>query len=60
MLNVGGDVPAERLAAFALQDRVSTFILVGDDAAAMQHTAEDVIPAVRALVAAERARGGAA
>ncbi|MFC4140070.1 MULTISPECIES: LLM class flavin-dependent oxidoreductase [unclassified Microbacterium] len=58
MLNIGGDLPAEQLIELALEDGVSTFILVGDDVSAMQRNAEEVIPAVREAVAAERARRG--
>ncbi|MHA7984487.1 LLM class flavin-dependent oxidoreductase [Rathayibacter sp. CAU 1779] len=60
MLNIGGDVSVEQLVGFALEDGVSTFILAGDDPRGMQHFAEDVIPAVRETVAAERARRGTA
>ncbi|QDZ15757.1 LLM class flavin-dependent oxidoreductase [Humibacter ginsenosidimutans] len=58
MLNIGGDLEAEQLVAFALDDGVSTFILAGDDAYTMQHFAEEVVPAVREAVDAERARRG--
>ncbi|WP_329607997.1 LLM class flavin-dependent oxidoreductase [Microbacterium sp. KUDC0406] len=60
MLNVGGDLPTEKLIELALEDGVSTFILVGDDVTVMQRNAEEVIPVVREAVAAERTRRGTA
>ena len=56
MLNIG-ELPAGQLFDLAM-DGVSTFILASDDAATMQRFAEDVIPEVRDLVAAERATTG--
>jgi alkanesulfonate monooxygenase SsuD/methylene tetrahydromethanopterin reductase-like flavin-dependent oxidoreductase (luciferase family) len=47
---------AEQLAALALEHGVSAFVLPGDDAAAYDVFGREVAPAVRELVAAERAR----
>ena len=63
LLNVGGAqlAPAdwaEELAGYTLEHGVSTFIVMGDDPRAMQSFAEEVAPAVRELVAAERATRG--
>lgn len=46
----------ERLAALALEQGFSGFILAGDDVAAYPRIAAEVVPAVREAVAAERAR----
>lgn len=48
---------AEQLAAIALTYGVSGFILMGDDPDAMRVLGQEVAPAARELVAAERARG---
>ncbi len=70
LLNVGGRLQAtssgplqgpaaqwiEELTAFALDDAVDTFIVMGDDVASLERLAGEVIPAVREQVAAERAR----
>jgi alkanesulfonate monooxygenase SsuD/methylene tetrahydromethanopterin reductase-like flavin-dependent oxidoreductase (luciferase family) len=45
---------AEQLAELTLSTGMSTYILGGDDAATLQRFAEEVAPAVRELVAAER------
>ncbi|GAA5201402.1 hypothetical protein GCM10025773_21600 [Microbacterium jejuense] len=45
---------AERLAQLALEDGIGTFILAGDDPNLLQFYGEEVAPAVRELVAAER------
>lgn len=72
MLNVGGAFGAQRSAPFhgppaawvddiaelALDHGVATFILASDDPATMATFAADVIPAVRARVAEERAARG--
>jgi alkanesulfonate monooxygenase SsuD/methylene tetrahydromethanopterin reductase-like flavin-dependent oxidoreductase (luciferase family)/FAD/FMN-containing dehydrogenase len=60
LLNIGGDLEAEQLATFALEDGVSTFILAGDDPSEMQRFAEEIVPAVRQAVEAERALRGVA
>ncbi|HEY9307150.1 MAG TPA: LLM class flavin-dependent oxidoreductase [Microbacterium sp.] len=49
---------AERLARLALDDGIGTFILAGDDPNLLQRFGEDVAPAVRELVAAERGTRG--
>jgi len=51
---------AEQLLPFALEDGVSTFILASDDPRAIQTFAQEVAPALREAVAAERAPGSAA
>ncbi|MEH0974485.1 LLM class flavin-dependent oxidoreductase [Micromonospora sp. CPCC 205546] len=51
---------AEELADLALSDGVSTFILGSDDPEDLRRFAAEVAPAVRELVAAERAGGTAA
>ncbi len=72
LLNIAGAFGAQRTAAFtgpsstwvedllplALEDGVSTFILASDDPAMLQQFAEDVIPDLREMVAAERAASG--
>jgi alkanesulfonate monooxygenase SsuD/methylene tetrahydromethanopterin reductase-like flavin-dependent oxidoreductase (luciferase family) len=50
---------AQELAAFALQDGVSTFVLMADDPAANERFAAEVAPALREAVARERAEGAA-
>ena len=73
LLNVNGAFSASRrgwldgppgqwvdeLTELALVDGVGTFILAADDPAAIEIFAAEVAPAVRELVAAERAHGGA-
>ena len=49
----------EELTELARSDGVGTFILATDDPAAIETFAAEVAPAVRELVAAERAHGGA-
>lgn len=49
---------AEKLARLALDHGVSGFILMGDDPLAIRRFGEEVAPAVRELVAAERAARG--
>jgi len=51
---------AERLAQLALEDGIGTFILAGDDPNLLQLYGEEVAPAVRALVSAERSEQGVA
>ena len=58
MLNVPPSTPVDELTRLALEDGVSTFIVASDDPAGLQQWAEDVMPAVREEVAAERAREG--
>jgi hypothetical protein len=50
---------AEELAGLALDCGISGFILMGDDPAVIQRFGQEVAPAVRDLVAAERADPGA-
>jgi alkanesulfonate monooxygenase SsuD/methylene tetrahydromethanopterin reductase-like flavin-dependent oxidoreductase (luciferase family) len=49
---------AEQLAGLALDEGISGFVLTADDAATMERFAGEVAPAVRDLVASERASGG--
>jgi alkanesulfonate monooxygenase SsuD/methylene tetrahydromethanopterin reductase-like flavin-dependent oxidoreductase (luciferase family)/FAD/FMN-containing dehydrogenase len=63
LLNVGPTAKdprawAEELAGYALADGVSTFIAMGDDPRAIQQFGQEVAPAVRELVARERASRG--
>ncbi len=51
---------AEELAGLALDAGISGFILASDDPAAIERLGQEVAPAVRALVAAERANPGGA
>ncbi|GAA3751275.1 hypothetical protein GCM10022240_00600 [Microbacterium kribbense] len=65
MLNIGGPTGdarawAQQLAELVLTDGVGTFILAGDDPRLMQVFGEEVAPAVRELVARERAEAGVA
>jgi alkanesulfonate monooxygenase SsuD/methylene tetrahydromethanopterin reductase-like flavin-dependent oxidoreductase (luciferase family)/iron-sulfur cluster repair protein YtfE (RIC family) len=46
----------DQLAELAIDDGISGFILLSDDAAILTRYAEEVVPAVRELVASERAR----
>lgn len=55
-LNGPPDQWAEELAGITLADGVSTFILGSDDPGLLERFAREVAPAVRELVAAERAR----
>ena len=48
---------AEQLAGLALDEGMSGFVLMADDVATVQRYAAEVAPAVRDLVAAERAAG---
>ncbi|WP_219518646.1 LLM class flavin-dependent oxidoreductase, partial [Nonomuraea ceibae] len=61
LLNVMGDEApgtwVERLLPLALEDGVSTFILGSDDPRAIRAFAEEVAPALREAVAAERGGG---
>jgi alkanesulfonate monooxygenase SsuD/methylene tetrahydromethanopterin reductase-like flavin-dependent oxidoreductase (luciferase family) len=55
LLNIGPAGEAEELAGLALDHGISAFILAGDDPEDLQRFAEEVVPAGRELVAAERA-----
>jgi alkanesulfonate monooxygenase SsuD/methylene tetrahydromethanopterin reductase-like flavin-dependent oxidoreductase (luciferase family)/iron-sulfur cluster repair protein YtfE (RIC family) len=55
LYNVDAPVSAEQLAEIALTHGMSTFFLAGDDADAIRRFGTEVAPAVRELVAAERA-----
>jgi alkanesulfonate monooxygenase SsuD/methylene tetrahydromethanopterin reductase-like flavin-dependent oxidoreductase (luciferase family) len=55
LLNTG-DESSERLAELALQHGFSAFILAADDARAIEHYGQEIAPAVRELVEAERGR----
>lgn len=48
----------EQLLPFALDDGVSTFFLVTDDADSIERFGEEVAPALRASVERERSTGG--
>lgn len=70
VLNVGGDYQdgspgpltgspeqqAQELAALALEEGISTFLIMADDPATIERFAAEVVPAVREIVATERAR----
>jgi alkanesulfonate monooxygenase SsuD/methylene tetrahydromethanopterin reductase-like flavin-dependent oxidoreductase (luciferase family) len=58
LLDGPADRWAEDLAGIALDHGVSGFILVGDDPSAIQRFGQEVAPAVRELVAAERSGPG--
>ncbi len=58
-LNGPPDQWAEELAGLALSDGISTFIVAADDPDDLRRFAADVAPAVRELVAAERATDAA-
>ena len=55
LLNVDGSLGPDELARLALDEGVATFILMADDASAIEAFAAEVAPAVRELVAAGRA-----
>ncbi|GII94124.1 LLM class flavin-dependent oxidoreductase [Sinosporangium siamense] len=55
LLNLGEELPAERLAELALAHGVSAFTLMTMDPGQIRRFGEEVAPAVRRLVAAERA-----
>jgi alkanesulfonate monooxygenase SsuD/methylene tetrahydromethanopterin reductase-like flavin-dependent oxidoreductase (luciferase family) len=57
LLNITPDLAeVERLLELAVEDGVSTFILIGDDPSTSQEFGADVAPAVRQAVARERAK----
>jgi FAD/FMN-containing dehydrogenase len=60
LLNIGANVPLERLVELALEDGVSTFIVASDDPSTLEQFAEEVAPAVREAVAAQRTTAGVA
>jgi FAD/FMN-containing dehydrogenase len=60
LLNIGANVPVERLVELALDDGVSTFIVASDDPDTLQLFAEEVAPAVREAVASRRESSGVA
>jgi alkanesulfonate monooxygenase SsuD/methylene tetrahydromethanopterin reductase-like flavin-dependent oxidoreductase (luciferase family)/FAD/FMN-containing dehydrogenase len=57
LLNVTGQESAGDLARLALEDGISTFIVMGDGPDGLRHFATEVAPAVREQV--DRGRGGA-
>lgn len=59
LLNVDGSLDAAALARLALEDGVSTFILMADEAPVIEAFAAEVVPAVRELVGDGRSGGGA-
>jgi len=59
LLNITGNETAEQLAATALEDGVSVFIVMADDPRLMQRFADEVAPAVREAVERERTATGA-
>jgi len=56
LLNIRGDEGVDVLVGLALEHGFSTFIPAGDDPAATERFAAEIIPAVREAVAAERGR----
>jgi alkanesulfonate monooxygenase SsuD/methylene tetrahydromethanopterin reductase-like flavin-dependent oxidoreductase (luciferase family)/hemerythrin-like domain-containing protein len=54
LLNIPGGLPVDELVRFALDDGIGTFILMADDARAIESFAAEVAPAVREQVAAAR------
>ncbi|MGY1805479.1 LLM class flavin-dependent oxidoreductase [Blastococcus sp. SYSU D00922] len=58
LLNVSPDETADDLARMALEDGVSTFIVMGDDPRVLRRFAGEVAPAVREQVDRERGRTG--
>ncbi len=58
LLNVAPDQSADDLARLALEDGVSTFIVMGDDPDGLRRFAAEIVPAVREQVSQARARTG--
>lgn len=58
LLNIGPDPSADDLVHLALEEGISTFILMGDDLGNLRHFAEEVVPAVREQVTAGREQTG--
>lgn len=56
LLNLGTVLPAEQIAAFAIEDGVSVFTVDVSDRYSVERLALETAPAVRELVAAERRR----
>jgi alkanesulfonate monooxygenase SsuD/methylene tetrahydromethanopterin reductase-like flavin-dependent oxidoreductase (luciferase family) len=54
LLNIGAAQPAEELAGLAVEDGISAFIVASDDPTDLERFAEEIAPAVRELVAADR------
>ena len=50
------DFDAEALAGLAVEEGISVFIVIGDDPRELERFAQEVVPATRELVAAERER----
>lgn len=57
LLNVAPDQSPDDLARLALEDGVSVFVVMGDDPDTLRRFADEVAPAVRSLVAADRSPG---
>ncbi|MFB2555044.1 LLM class flavin-dependent oxidoreductase [Herbiconiux liangxiaofengii] len=58
LLNISGTESLDQLLSLALDDGIGTFIVVGDDPAALERFADTSMPALREAVDAERARRG--
>jgi alkanesulfonate monooxygenase SsuD/methylene tetrahydromethanopterin reductase-like flavin-dependent oxidoreductase (luciferase family) len=58
LLNVTGETGVDDLVRYALEDGIGTFLVMADDATAIQTWASEIAPAVREQVAAERSPGG--
>ncbi|QCR18987.1 LLM class flavin-dependent oxidoreductase [Agrococcus sp. SGAir0287] len=58
LLNIRGDEPLDELVRLALEDGVSTFIVMGDDERVLRGFAEGTGAALRETVAAARAAAG--
>ncbi|MDN4641087.1 LLM class flavin-dependent oxidoreductase [Agreia sp. PsM10] len=58
LLNITGTESVDQLTSMALDDGVGTFIVMGDEPAALQRFAEQVMEPVREAVATERASRG--
>ncbi|MFD1717103.1 LLM class flavin-dependent oxidoreductase [Georgenia deserti] len=60
LLNLQPNLPAEEIARLALEDGMSTFIVMGDDERTLERFAGEIVPAVREMVGDERASRGTA
>jgi len=58
LLNVAGSESADDLARLALEDGISTFIVMGDDERGLRYFATEIAPAVREQVDRTRAERG--
>jgi alkanesulfonate monooxygenase SsuD/methylene tetrahydromethanopterin reductase-like flavin-dependent oxidoreductase (luciferase family)/FAD/FMN-containing dehydrogenase len=58
LLNITGSESVDQLLGMTLDEGVSTYIVMGDDPAALQRFADDVMLPLREAVADERARRG--